>query len=148
MLAHCWPTLTQRNRLSVILFFKFLRLLVFDYVVCSITCFSSMSAASRSRGWSTVRRKQKHGEEENMLFQLSLSNSLQISHFATARNQCCVVIFNIIGRLIQTAIFGSNTVILFSRSTIFKKLTELYNKHACSQYLNNFPLLLEHCGYR
>ena len=32
--------------------------------------------------------------------------------------------------------------------TIFRKLTELYPKHACREHNHVFPLLIENCGYR
>ena len=39
---------------------------------------------------------------------------------------------------------------LFShfRGTIFKALKVLYVTHACTEYLENLPLLEENCGYR
>ncbi|XP_064596263.1 tryptophan 5-hydroxylase 1-like [Liolophura sinensis] len=33
-------------------------------------------------------------------------------------------------------------------STVFRELTSLYPTHACKEYLANFPLLINECGYR
>lgn len=31
---------------------------------------------------------------------------------------------------------------------VFRELNKLHASHACKEYLNNFPLLIEHCNYR
>lgn len=31
---------------------------------------------------------------------------------------------------------------------VFRELNKLHISHACKEYLNNFPLLIEHCNYR
>lgn len=36
----------------------------------------------------------------------------------------------------------------FFRGTVFRELHKLYLKHACKEYLENWPQLVKYCGYR
>lgn len=36
----------------------------------------------------------------------------------------------------------------FLRGVIFNELQKLYIKHACHEYLENWPELVRYCGYR
>lgn len=39
-------------------------------------------------------------------------------------------------------------IIVFYRGTVFVTLHQLYVKHACIEYLENWPELVKYCGYR